>query len=167
LVLNLFFGGRMIILTWVSFLLLVMLLMSMIAKAKPFMRHPIPGKFIRKMPMSFWARVQFQRPALVAIVFGTGFGVAAGWLPGNAAFMLGAMVGVVMIMPMDYTFTTEGVAFGGGVFYRWNEFTGVRKQQSRVFLETPKAMRNMTLHLNPVEMSQIFGKLKGYPKLEL
>lgn len=157
----------MIIFTWISFFLLVMLLMSMIAKARPFMRNPIPGKSIKTLPMGFWARVQVQRSALLAIVFGIGFGVAAGWLPGNAAFVLAAMVCVVLLMPMNYTFTTEGVAFGGGVFHGWDEFSGVRKDQSRVVLEAPKAMRSKTLYVNPAEMSQVFRKLKGYPRLEL
>jgi len=157
----------MIIFTWIGFIMLVMLLMSMIAKARPFMRHPIPGKSIKQLPMNLWARVQVQRSALLAIAFGIGFGVVAGWLPGNAAFMLGAMVGVVLMMPMKYTFTTEGLALGGGVFYGWGEFSGVRKDQTRVLLEAPKVLRSMTLYVNPAEMATVFRKLKGYPRLEL
>lgn len=157
----------MIIFTWISFFLMVMLLLSMMAKARPFMRSPIPGKLLKTLRMGFWARVQVQRPALIALVFGIGFGLAAGWLTRELAFMLAGMTLAVMLLPMNYTFTTSGVALGGGIFYPWEGFTGVQAGQKNVVLEAPKAWSRLTLFANPAEVAQVFKKLKGHTSLEL
>lgn len=156
----------MVIFTTISCILMVMLLLSMMAKARPFMRNPIPGKHIKALRMGFWARIQIQQSALLAMVFVIGFGIVAGWLPSGLAFMMGAMTLVVLLLPMNYTFTTSGIALGGGIFRRWEEFSGVQAAKSHVVLEAPKAMDKLTLFANPTEVDQIFKKVKGHTSLK-
>jgi hypothetical protein len=150
----------MFILPLVSFGLIILLLTSMMAKAKPWKKLEKPGKTLKTLPMSWWARVQLQRQSLLAIGFALAFGLAAGWMQTSIAFIIAAFSLAALLMPMQYTFTSEGVAVGEVMFRSWQEFSGMQVNKKRVVLQHPQRFGGLTLFIKPEEMEGVFKKVK-------
>src|SRR5215212_550037 len=100
----------MSILLLISYLLIALLLMNMLAKARPKIKDAMPGKKIKTLPMGFISRFQLQRSSLLALLTGVVFGTVTGWLTVSTAGIVGVLALVTMLLPMQYTFTTQGVA---------------------------------------------------------
>src|SRR5689334_21943074 len=145
----------MFILQVISMLLMVFLLMSMMAKARPLMKLNMPGKTFQILPLGLMPKLQIYRSSLLALLTGCIFGVAAGWLPLNIAEMIGAFALVILIMPMKYTLTTRGIGVGNIVFRPWSEFTGFSAKKSSLELANPDSFGRVTLAVKPAEMDNV------------
>jgi hypothetical protein len=143
-----------------SFLLLILLLTSMMAKAKPWRKLEKPGKTLKTLPMGLWARIQIHRSALLAIGFALAFGLSAGWMQPSLGFIIGAFTVVMLFLPMQYTLTSEGVALGESNFRAWSEFSGMRALKGQVVLDHPQWLGRLTLFVNPSEMESVTKKIK-------
>ena len=148
----------------ISYLLIALLLMNMFAKARPRIKESMPGKKLKTLPMSLLSRFQLQRSSLLALLMGVVFGIATGWLPASTAGLVVALALLTILLPMQYTFTTQGVGLGAGIFYPWNEFSGfVAKQQSLALLH-PSYFGGLTLTVKPADMASVLQYVERYVK---
>jgi hypothetical protein len=144
--------------------MLAVLLMSMLAKARPQIKEPAPGKVLKTLPMGFLPRFQLQRLSLFALLTGIALGVTTGWLSTTIAIMIGLFALIPLLVPMKYTFTTKGVSVGDGVFYPWSEFSGFTAKDSAIKLDRSSIFGNLTLFVKPVEMSNVLVYVEKYIK---
>ena len=154
----------MFILSLIGYILIALLLMSMLAKARPRIKEPAPGKALRNIPMGLLPRFQLQRSSLLALLTGILFGVITGWLPLGFAGIVGAIAIITILLPMRYTFTTKGVAVGDGIFYPWSDFSGFIAKDSSLKLDSPALFRKLTLFIKPAEMSNVLEYVERYVK---
>jgi hypothetical protein len=148
----------------ISYLLIAILLMNMFAKARPRLKDPMPGKKLRTLPMGLVSRFQLQRSSLLALLMGVVFGMATGWLSASTAGLVGALALITLLMPMQYTFTTQGVSLGEGIFYSWNDFSGFITKQKSVELMHPSFFGRLTLFVKPADMTNVLPYLERYVK---
>ena len=149
----------MFILPFISFILIALLLMMMFAKVRPWGKVQPPGKVLKTVPMGWQARVQVHRSTLLALGFVLVFGTTTGWLPTSLAFMIGAFSLVMLLIPMRYTFTSQGVAIGEAMFRAWDEFTGIRTLSNRVELQHPQWIGRLTLFVDPGQLESVTEKV--------
>jgi hypothetical protein len=156
----------MMILQIISTVLIVFLLMSMMAKARPLMRLNMPGKPLQTISLGFVPRLLIHRSSLLALLTGCIFGVAAGWLPINIAEMVGAFAMVILIMPMKYTLTTKGVGVGQIAFHEWKEFSGFNVSKSKLQLAGSTSVSRITLFIKPAEMDNVLKYVERHVKVQ-
>lgn len=149
----------MFVLRWVSFLLMALMLMMMLAKARPWMKVQIPGKVIKTIPMGLWARIQIHRSNLLALLFAVVFGNLTGWLSNSLAYIVGSFSLLMVLLPMRYTFTSQGIAIGEAIFRAWDEFTGIRTLPGRVELQHSQWIGRLTLFVDPSELENMTKKI--------
>jgi hypothetical protein len=150
--------------TLVSYLLIAILLMNMFAKARPRIKDGMPGKKLKSLPMGLVSRLQLQRSSLLALLVGVVFGASTGWLPMSTAGLVTALALLTILFPMQYTFTTQGVALGDGVFYPWNSFSGFIAREKRVELTHPSLFGKLTLFVKPADMNNVLQYVERYLK---
>jgi hypothetical protein len=153
------------ILTLISYFLIAILLMNMMAKARPRIKDAMPGKKLKSLPMGFFPRLQLQRSSLLALLMGVVFGTATGWLPISTAGIVTSIALLTILIPMQYTFTTQGVALGDGVFYPWKGFSGFVAGEKRLELSHPSLFGRLTLFLKPAEMNNVLQYVQRYVKV--
>jgi hypothetical protein len=154
----------MFILTLIGYVMIVLLLMSMLAKARPKIKEPAPGKALKSLPMGFPSRFQVHRSSLLALLTGIIFGVVSGWLPLAFAGIIGVIALVTIFLPMRYTFTTKGVAVGQGMFYPWSDFSGYIAKGSSLKFDHPSLFGKLTLFIKPAEMNNVLEYVERYVK---
>jgi hypothetical protein len=152
------------ILTLISYLLIALLLMNMFAKVRPRIKDAMPGKKLKTLPMGFISRFQLQRSSLLALLIGVVFGTAASWLPISTAGIVAALALIAILLPMQYTLTTQGVALGDGVFYPWKGFSGFVADEKRLELTHPSLFGRLTLLVKPAEMTNVLQYVERYVK---
>lgn len=155
------------ILTLLSYLLLALLLMNMLARSRPRIKEALPGKMLKTLPMGFASRLQMQRSSLLALLMGLVFGTATGWLPLSTAGIVGALALLTILLPMRYLFTTQGVGLGDGIFYPWRDFSGFVAGGTRVELRHPSWFGKLTLFVKPAEMTSVLSLVERYVKKKI
>jgi hypothetical protein len=146
----------------ISFFLIASLLMSMLAKARPWTKAAVPGKPLKTLSMNLLSRLWVQRFSLFALLTGLAFGVAAGWLPTNIAGMVTAFAIVIVLMPMQLTLTTQGVGIGQAMFRPWSDFSGFKTKKSSLELLQPSAVGRLTLFIKPAEMNNVLKHVERH-----
>jgi len=152
----------MLIFSLISYILIALLLMSMLAKARPRIKEPAPGKALKTLPMGLPSRFQLHRSSLLALLTGILLGVITGWLPLSTAGIVGAFALITVLLPMRYTFTTKGIALGGGMFYPWSDFSGFVAKGSSLKLDHPSLFGRLTLFIKPAEMNSVLEYVERY-----
>jgi hypothetical protein len=152
------------ILTLISYALIAILLMNMMAKARPRVKEVMPGRRLRTLPMGFVSRFQLQRSSLLALLMGIVFGVSTGWLSLSTAGTVATLALLTILIPMQYTFTTQGVALGEGVFYPWKGFSGFAAGEKKLELTHPSLFGRLTLFVKPAEMTNVLEYVERYVK---
>jgi hypothetical protein len=115
--------------------------------------------------MSFISRFQLQRSSLLALLMGLVFGTATGWLPISTAGIVATLALLTILIPMQYTFTTQGVALGDGMFYPWKGFSGFRAEERKLELTHPSLFGRLTLFVKPAEMTNVLQYVERYLKV--
>lgn len=154
----------MVMLQFASFILIVVLLIGMLATARPRMKSPLPGKPLHIMPVGFWPKLALYRSTLLALLTGCGLTVALGWLPLNLAMIIAAIALMVFLIPMQYTLTTQGVAVGDGIFRPWSDFSGFNAKKSSLELASPSKFGHLTLFVKPAEMDNVLKYVQRHVK---
>jgi hypothetical protein len=152
----------MVILSYIGYIMIALLLMSMVAKARPKVKEPAPGKALKSIPMGLPSRFLLHRSTLFALLTGIMFGVVAGWLPLSMAGIIGVVAVITLLLPMHYTFTTKGVAVGEGIFYPWRDFSGFIAKGSSLRLDHPSLFGRLTLFIKPAEMGSVLKYVELY-----
>ena len=148
----------------VSYLLIALILMNMMAKVRPWNRNAAPGKTFKNLPIGLIPRIWLHRFSLMALLTGIVFGVTIGWLPPNIAGMISAFATIIVFLPMRYSLTTKGVAVGDGIFYPWNNFTGFAAKRSSLELTHPSFFGRLTLFIKPAEMNSVLEYVEWHVK---
>ncbi|MBK9925264.1 MAG: hypothetical protein IPP66_08215 [Anaerolineales bacterium] len=154
----------MVILSYVGYVMIALLLMSMVAKARPKIKEPAPGKALKSIPMGLPSRFVLHRSSLLALLTGIVFGVVTGWLPLSMAGIIAAVAVITLLLPMRYTFTTKGVSVGEGIFYPWSDFSGFAASGSKLKFDHPSFFGRLTLFIKPAEMSNVLKYAEQYVK---
>ena len=152
----------MFILSVIGYIMIALLLMSMLAKARPKIKDPMPGKALKNLNMGFSSRFQLHRSSLLALLTGIVFGVFTGWLPLSTAAIVGVFAIIAILLPMRYTFTTKGIGVGDGIFYPWNDFSGFAVKGSSLKLDHPSLFGRLTLFIKPAEMNNVLQYVERY-----
>jgi hypothetical protein len=156
---------EMVILQIISSILLGVLLMNMLAKTRPLMAARLPGKSHTVIPLSLIAKIWLHRSSLLALLTGSVFGVLAGWLPLNIAEMVGIFALVILLMPMQFTITSQGVGVGRASFYPWSDFSGFKVKKSSIDLSHPSQFGRLTLFVKPAEMNNVLKYIEHHIKV--
>ena len=152
----------MLILSLIGYFLIILLLMSMMAKSRPRVKDPMPGKKLKTLPMGFTSRFQMQRSSLLALLMGMVFGLSTGWLSLATAGLVSTIAVITILLPMHYTFTTQGVGLGDGMFYPWNDFSGFVAKEKSLELTRPSIFGQLTLFVKPAEMTNVLQYVERY-----
>jgi hypothetical protein len=149
----------MVVFQLLSFLLIIVLLMSMLTQARPWIKAKIEGKVIQEAPLGFWQRLMFYRSSLLALAMGLILGKVAGWLPDLLLIFAVCFALSILCFPMKYTFTTQGVAVGSAIFRPWREFSGIRLAPRQVILENGSSFGRLTLFVKPASLDKVLARL--------
>ena len=160
------FGEKepMYILSLIGYIMIALLLMSMMAKARPRIKEPAPGKALKNIPMGLPSRFQLQRSSFTALLTGVVFGMLTGWLTWSTAGIVAAIAVATVLLPMRYTFTTKGISVADGAFYPWNGFSGFVTKGSSLKLNHPSLFGRLTLFIKPAEMNNVLEYVERYVK---
>jgi hypothetical protein len=142
-------GKVMNILSILSFAMIAVILMSMLAKARPYAKIKAPGKTLTIIPVTLLSKLWLNRFSLAALTTGLIFTTAAGWLQTNMAFMVIAFALVILLIPMKLTITSQGLAMGDAFFRPWSDFSGVKMTRSKLELQNPSIFKRVILFLKP------------------
>lgn len=148
------------ILSLISALLIAVLLMTMLTQARPWMKAKVSGKVIQSIPLSFWQKVAFHRSNLLALALGILCLRLAGFMPEKLAIFAGCFALALLLLPLQYTFTSHGVAIGNAIFRKWEEFSGVTRTDQKVILQHSSFFGRLTLYVKPVEISSVLIRLE-------
>jgi hypothetical protein len=156
----------MAILQTSSFILIALLLMSMMATARPILKQPIPGKTLETIRLGLLPKLVIHRSNLLALLTGCVFTILAGWLPLNIAAIVAVFALVVLLMPMQYTLTTQGVAVGQAIFRPWSDFSGFKASKSSLELANPSIFGRLTLFVQPAQMDSVLKYVERHVKVQ-
>ena len=156
----------MFILQIATFIMIAVLLMSMMAKARPWTKALLPGKPLQTVPLGFLPRLLAYRSSLLALLTGCVLAVLTGWLPLNMAAIVAAFALVILLMPMRYTLTTKGVAVGDAIFRPWSDFSGFKAGKTSLQLAHPSNFGRLTLFVKPAEMGNVLKYVQRHVKIQ-
>ncbi len=151
----------MAILQIISLSLIALLLMLMMAQARPWFRAKVQGKVLQVCTIGLWQRIQLYRSILLALAMGLFLGRASGLFPDSLVAMAACFVVAVIVLPMRYTFTTQGVAVGAAVFRPWSEFTGISLKKAQIVLEHASFSGRLTLYVKPADIKDVLVRIKS------
>ena len=146
----------------ISFVLLAMILMSMLAKTRPYSKTALPGKTLIVTPLSILSKLWLHRFGLSALITGLAFTSLAGWLPINMVYLVAAFALVILLMPMKMTLTSQGLALGDGIYRPWKEFSGVKQNKARLELINRSLFTRVVLFLNPARNQQTLKLIENH-----
>lgn len=98
-----------------------------------------------KVPLR--ARIRIQRFNAYAFVGLMILAAVSGWLTGPFELFALALAFVVMLLPVRYTLTDEGIVLGRTAVRRWAEFSGMELKAGRVRLKGADDWRDMDVWL--------------------
>lgn len=150
------------ILPLISFGLLAMILMSMLAKTRPYSKTALPGKTLIVTPLSLLSKLWLHRFGISALITGLALTSLAGWLPINMVYLVAAFTGVILLMPMKMTLTTQGLALGDGIYRPWKEFSGFKQNKASLELQNRSEFTRVMLFLNLAKNQQTLKLIENH-----
>jgi hypothetical protein len=150
----------MVIFQIVGLILIVVLLMVMLAQARPWRPVKISGKVLQVAPMKLIQRLKFYRSILLALAMGLFLGRASGLLSDTLVAMSACFTLAIVCLPLKYTFTTQGVAVGSAIFRPWSEFTGIHLKAEQIVLDHPSLSGRLTLFVKPADLKHVLVRIK-------
>lgn len=156
----------MVFLQIVTLLMITVLLMSMMAKARPWRKLIMPGKPLQIVPIGILPKLLTYRSSLLALLMGCALATFAGWMQVNMALTVMAFAFLILLVPMRYTLTTKGVAVGQSVFRPWSDFSGLKVKKNRLELVHPSNFGRLTLFVKPAEMDNVLKHAQRHVKFQ-
>lgn len=111
-----------------------MLIVSLMRVAAPIGQR-MTGETLGVIPLGFRERLRLQRVNVYCLGVGLLLGTVGGWLraPLNIVIVLAAYV--IVSIPVQYTFTTAGIARNRVVYRGWDEFSGWTERTGGITLD--------------------------------
>ena len=105
----------------------MMLILTLMRIAVP-IGQPVAGNLLGVVPLRFRERIRLQRTNVYLLGVMLLLGTLGGWIrtPINLIVVLATFV--IVSIPVQYTFTTEGIARNRVVFRHWDEFDRHRRR---------------------------------------
>lgn len=144
----------------ISLVLIAMLLMMLLAQARPWFRAKVQGKVLQVSTINLWQRVQMHRSTLLALAMGLFLGRTSGLLPDSAVALAVFFIFGILCLPMQYTFTTQGVAVGTAIFRPWSEFSGIVIKKQQIVLEHTSFSGRLTLFVKSADLEKVLVRIK-------
>ncbi|HND49345.1 MAG TPA: hypothetical protein PLL95_12340, partial [Anaerolineales bacterium] len=120
------------------------------------------GKALKSLPMGLASRFRLQRSSIMALLTGIVFGVVTGWLSLSTAGIVIAVALATIFLPMQYTFTTKGIALGQGMFYPWSDFSGFTSKGSTLQFERSSVFGGLTVSIASTEVDTVLKYAERY-----
>jgi hypothetical protein len=133
------------------------ILVTMLVKARPFIPTGKPGQVLATIKLNFWQKLMVHRVSLYSLGIVIILGLFAGWLNSAMEWITLALAFAILLLPMKYTFTSQGIAVGDAIYRPWNEFNGYQIRGAQVTLRHPAPFANLTLFVTSVEREKIVG----------
>jgi len=124
----------------------MMLILTLMRVAVP-VGQPVTGDVIGTVPLHFRERVRLQRTNVYLIGVVLLLGTLGGWLRAPINLIVVLATFVIVSIPIQYTFTTEGIARNRVVFRRWDEFSAIADGRGRILLRGVPGAANFPLLL--------------------
>ncbi|WP_376788632.1 hypothetical protein [Thermoflexus sp.] len=106
-----------------------------------------PGRLLLEVPLGWRERWRWHRKNLYALAILILLGSLGGWLPLLGQGMIAGFALLVLLLPLRYRFTEEGVALNNVFFRQWEEFRAYRAEPWGIRLEGNGPM--LSLYLPP------------------
>ena len=150
------------ILQLLSFSMLALILMGMLARVRPYSKIPKPGKIISVLPLNLFSKIWLNRFNLGALMTGLALTYLMGWLPLNVLLMVVAFSLVILLMPMKLTVTSQGFALGEAFFREWKEFSGYKLTKTSFKFFHPSKLMSVILFLNPTQNGPLIKTIENH-----
>jgi hypothetical protein len=108
---------------------------------------PPPGSIVRRHPLPFLARLRLHALPAAAVLAVAIVGSAVDRLPAWALLASIAVLLGVLLVPVQYTLTTVGIARGRTPARRWTEFAGVARRPGGARLQGIAGARGLGVWL--------------------
>jgi hypothetical protein len=109
-----------------AFLLPIIIVLTWLRLVRPGLNR-LQGRVMLEMPLPLLARLRMHAvPSALALGIGI-FLVVDGALPTWSLAIPVLSDLLLLLIPVKYTLTDQGIRLGLGAFHRWTEFTGVRR----------------------------------------
>ncbi|MGI8856944.1 MAG: hypothetical protein ACR2JW_14450 [Thermomicrobiales bacterium] len=140
----------------------MMLILTLMRIAVP-IGQPVTGDLLGVMPLRFRERIRLQRTNVYLLGVVLLLGTLGGWIrtPINLIVVLATFV--IVSIPVQYTFTTEGVARNRVVFRRWDEFDAIADERGRILLRGIAGAANFPLLLAGDQHGDVMALLAQTP----
>jgi hypothetical protein len=122
----------------------------------------LPGKTLVVMPMSLLSKLWLHRFGLSALITGLALTSLTGWLPVNMLYMVAAFAGVILLMPMKLTLTSQGLALGDGIYRPWKEFSSLKLNKASLELQNKSIFSKVVLFVNTAKNQQILKLIENH-----
>jgi hypothetical protein len=149
----------MTLLTLISYVLIALLLVSMLSKARPYRRLTKPGRTLASPSVSIRQRFIFYRASLLALGTAVVFGSIARWLAPSLAAIVSAFAIAIVFMPMRFTITTAGLAIGEAAFHPWTDIRDATEEKGQLCLRFASSIGRLTLPLSPAEANNVLMQI--------
>lgn len=110
--------------------------------------EPEVGNKVRRVNLPLLGRLRMHGPAatvlIVAALAAWGFGLVSS----PTVVIVVALIGALIVTPMTYTLTSQGIRPGKTPFRRWTEFGGVARRRGGVRLQGVAGARSQTVWLS-------------------
>jgi hypothetical protein len=106
------------------------------------------GNLVRRVNLPLLGRLRMHGPAAAALIVAALAGLAIGWVSPFTAVIVVALLAALIVTPMTYTLTSQGIRPGKTPFRRWTEFGGVARQRGGVRLQGVAGARSQTVWLS-------------------
>jgi len=122
----------------------------------------VQGKPVREVVLNYRERMTMQRLNLCALAVILLLGVVGRWiqLPYEILAIVAAY-GILMV-PVRYRLTTEGIALNRVVFRRWSEFGEMEVSPQRIVLRGRPGNGRLTLWLRDAHQRDVLPLLRRY-----
>lgn len=140
-----------------------MLIIMLMRVALPF-GTKAEGGLVKEIRLSFWERLLFHRVSIYAIGLVLLITALSGLLSRPLELVVVLAVFAVLLVPVRYIMTTQGVGLNNVVFRPWADFTGVEATRRRLRLIARSGLRPFDLHLLGNRQEETLGALRRFIK---
>jgi len=140
----------------------MMLILTLMHVAVP-IGQPVTGDSLGVVPLRFRERIRLQRTNVYVIGIVLLLGTLGGWMRAPINLIVVLATFVIVSIPVQYTFTTEGIARNRVVFRRWDEFSAIADGRDRILLRGASGSANFPLLLADDQHAAVMRLLAQMP----
>lgn len=145
-------------------LFMAMLGLMLLRVHMPFGGADVRGRVLKTVSLSFPERLLMQRVNTYSIAAVLLLTTVTGTLPSGLAIPIVLIATGILLLPVRYVVTTEGVGINNVVFRPWNELSGFVTERRRIRLEGRDGNRAFNLTLLSENQQAVLPTLRRFLK---